>query len=161
MRGNFDYSSFESWAKGFSSKLRQSKPEDMLISWLEDLGDMVVGAVKEKTPVGDYSDKLVEFTTKDGKAVSFMASQGGRVGGNLRRNWELKSVTRKGSGFEIVIENLTEYAMAVEDGHKTSNGGWVEGQYMLRLTMEEFEPIIKSYVSTKYFEYMSDLLGGK
>lgn len=58
--------------------------------------------------------------------------------GELRRNWQLTKVIKRGDTFEITILNNKDYASYVEYGHTTVNReGWVEGYYMATVTMEE------------------------
>jgi hypothetical protein len=64
--------------------------------------------------------------------------------GNLRNNWKF-TVTKKGDNFYVTIYNPLEYASFVENGHRIvvagQTLGWVEGRFMLKLTMDEMERI--------------------
>lgn len=76
--------------------------------------------------------------------------------GDLRQNWKF-DVVKKGDTYTIFIFNDLEYAGFVENGHRivaapkemswkevTAAGktvGWVEGRFMLKLTMAEMERI--------------------
>ena len=45
--------------------------------------------------------------------------------GELRRNWEISSVVRKGADLVVYLYNSKEYASYVEEGHATRNReGW-------------------------------------
>ena len=48
--------------------------------------------------------------------------------GNLRNNWELSQVYRKGDELYIVLFNPTEYASFIEDGHMQYSR-WVPGEW--------------------------------
>ena len=92
-----------------------------------------VREAKEKTPVGKYPSR-VEFTTKDGKRVSFAVTK--KVGGHLRRNWFFTKVTKTKKGVKTVLYNNVEYAIPVNNGHrvKAKDGrtvGFVKGKHML------------------------------
>lgn len=84
------------------------------------LGLMAVNRVKKITPVAPVN------------------------GGTLKENWR-HSVVRKGDTYIIVVYNQIEYASFVESGHRIVVGGktvgWVEGRFMLKLTMEDMEKI--------------------
>lgn len=62
--------------------------------------------------------------------------------GDLRNNWK-HQVIKKGDMYTIVIYNQKEYASFVELGHRIvvagKTVGWVEGRFMLQMTMVEME----------------------
>ncbi|ANB62120.1 HK97 gp10 family phage protein [Anoxybacteroides amylolyticum] len=64
--------------------------------------------------------------------------------GNLRNNWKYY-VLNKGDTIYIHIYNQTEYASFVENGHRIvvagQTVGWVEGRFMLKLTMNDMQKI--------------------
>ena len=64
--------------------------------------------------------------------------------GDLRQNWK-SNVVKKGDTYTIFIFNDLEYAGFVEDGHRIviagQTVGWVEGRFMLKLTMNEMKRI--------------------
>ncbi|MDQ0412722.1 HK97 gp10 family phage protein [Mesobacillus stamsii] len=64
--------------------------------------------------------------------------------GDLRNNWK-HYVFKRGDTFFIVVYNQVEYASFVEKGHRIvvagQTVGWVEGKFMLKLTMDEMERI--------------------
>lgn len=65
-------------------------------------------------------------------------------GGTLRDNWK-HHVIKRGDDYTILIYNQVEYASFVELGHRIvvagKTVGWVEGRFMLKLTMGEMEQI--------------------
>ena len=89
---------------------------------------MLSKAIKA-TPVGDYP--------------------AGKMGGTLRRGWtageaaqsyaQSLNVVHSGDKYTIEITNPVEYASYVEFGHRTSNGGFVEGRHMLTIAEAEID----------------------
>ena len=61
------------------------------------------------------------------------------VTGNLRRKWKKTPVVKEGNKFTCDVYNPVEYGMYVELGHRTVNGGFVEGQYILRNAANRIE----------------------
>lgn len=71
--------------------------------------------------------------------------------GNLRRQWSIVGPTYTGNAFVIELQNNTEYASYVEDGHRQTPGryvpaigkrlkaSWVPGTHMLMKTMFEVD----------------------
>ena len=81
----------------------------------------LIARVKKLTPVGQYP------------------KGSGRAGGNLRRKWALGEIVSRETLIEGEIINNAEYALPVEEGHKTKSGGFVQGRFMLKKAMMESE----------------------
>lgn len=131
------------------------------------------------TPVGEYGDKLVEFTTKDGKEVSFTAHSN-KVGGTLRRGWTTGKidvpkgeecniadafvyiandidVIKKGRIYIIILSNPVNYASYVEYGHRTPNGiGWVEGQFFMKISEDEMQEELPELLEKKINDFLGE-----
>lgn len=100
--------------------------------------------IKQKTPVGQYTD--------------------GRTGGTLRNGWAIGQITQKGNSYTIEIINPVEYASYVEYGHRQTPGrfvpaigkklkkSWVRGRFMMTLSINEIEMQIPSIVTAKVWE---------
>ncbi|MCI6691525.1 MAG: HK97 gp10 family phage protein [Clostridium sp.] len=97
-----------------------------------------VAYAKENTPVGLYSNQ-VNFTTKDGKEVSFTIKNE-RQGGFLRGKWRVTRTSKSKKGVSKTIYNNVDYASHVNYGHRIVNKfketiGWVKGQFILEKTI--------------------------
>ena len=91
----------------------------------KELAARLLALVIPRTPVGDYPKET------------------GKEGGTLRRGWTAGKETtpgayakslpveKSGNYYIIRVINPVEYASYVEFGHRTVNGGFVEGQYFL------------------------------
>ena len=148
--GNVDFRDLENFKKKLEENLSDDQVDLFIESCAKELAARLLAKVIKRTPVGDYS-KPVNFTTKDGKQVSF-TPKSGKKGGTLRRGWtagksqsatayanSLK-VNHFGDVYVIEIINPVEYAPYVEYGHRTRGGdGWVEGRFMLTISSQEIE----------------------
>lgn len=145
----FDFSQFEAFASKFNKSLQE---ENFLMDVMSKLGNVMIRTVKENTPEGQYDGKVF-FVTTNGKLAVF---DGGakKTGGTLRRNWTLDGVSKDGGGYVVTISNNTEYAGYVEHGHRTVNGGWVEGRFFLKITMEDIMAQLPSIVGPMYQSYL-------
>lgn len=158
--GKMDYKAFEKMANNFEEAVKKDIGEQLVTDILLEVGNKVLAKTKKRTPVGQYSgqvsfmanipEKQVNFTTKAGKKVSFKAKARTRqvrfsnsktqVGGTLRKGWYITGVKKNGNKLFILIYNNVEYASFVEYGHrKRNNKGWVEGRFMLTISMKEVE----------------------
>ena len=148
----FYYDEFLKFAKNFHKTLQE---ENFIIDVMNRLGNLMVTTVKEKTPVGQYDTKV--YFVRGGKLMVFEAEgSAARQGGHLRRNWVLDGVSKEGDGYVVTISNNVEYASFVENGHRSygKKTKWVEGQFFLKLTMEEIMEQLPKVVGPEYEAYL-------
>ena len=90
--------------------------------------------------------------------------------GNLRKMWSagdnlLFTVERVGSGFEVTFINEARaetedgfmYGLAVNDGHKSRNGGWVMGRFFVENSIDLTKPKIEQLVMTELQKWWENL----
>ena len=145
----FFFEEFEQFAANFHKTLQE---ETFVIDVMNHLGNIMIREVKAKTPVGQYGGSV--FFVKGGK---LLVSEGGtkRTGGHLRRNWILDGCTKEGDAYVVTISNNVEYASYVENGHRTADhSGWVEGQFFMKITMDEIMDQLPAIVGPAYKEYL-------
>lgn len=82
--------------------------------------------------------------------------------GDLRNHWK-HQVVKNGDSYIITIYNDLEYASFVENGHRIVIGGqtvgWVEGKFMLKLTMDEMERLAPNMWKKEIEKEMRGLFG--
>lgn len=83
--GNFDFSEFKKLAEAFQTTLDQRAIDRFMQDFLMEMAMRSMRKIKKRTPVGETGD--------------------------LRRNWQLGQVVRKGDAYEIEIFNNTHYAL--------------------------------------------------
>lgn len=155
--GSFDFSEFKAFADKLDRAVKADEAMQFKIEVMQEIANRFLALTKEKTPVGQYDDGWVEFTTKEGEDVRFWASAHGKQGGLLRRNWEITNVTPKGKNLLVTLFNNTYYAGWVNNGHRLVNGSWLEGQFFLELSLEEIEQIMPKLVGKRYEEFMKKI----
>ena len=96
---SMDFKEFQDLLDSF--KEVQKQHEAFLRKFLTEMGMRALAQTKKLTPVDT---------------------------GNLRNNWELSQVYRKGDELYIVLFNPTEYASFIEDGHMQYSR-WVPGEW--------------------------------
>lgn len=128
--GHVDSSQLREFVQRVQTELGATKMELFLESCAKELAARLLTKTIRRTPVGQYAH---------------------RVGGTLRRGWTAEqqqnvtayvnslNVTRNGGVYTIEIVNPVEYAPYVEFGHRTRNGGWVEGLFMLTISEQEVQ----------------------
>lgn len=139
--GSFDLSEMENLAKTF----KKATDERIVDRWIRDfLLEMAYRAdrkIKKRTPVGI----------------------GTPTPGNLRRNWQVGKVVKKGNAYEVEIFNNVEYAPYVEYGHRTGKDltEWVEGRFMMTISMKEIEKQLPKYIEKQQIELLENLMNGR
>ena len=107
----FDYKELKKYCEGFEKATEDL--ENFLTDFLQEEGEWVLGAVKDRTPVDT---------------------------GNLRRNWRITDVTRNVDTLEFELVNDADYASYIELGHTTrSRDKWIEGRYMATISIAKLE----------------------
>ena len=139
-------------------KLTQQDRNTFIAGCAKEIGARLLAKVKKRTPVGKYSNS-VNFTTKDGKQVSFTAKTG-RTGGNLRRNWTVGEIMKIGSVYKVEIVNPVEYSSYVEHGHRTADHmGWVQGRFMLTISEQEVLKLTPQLLEARLEQYLRGIMG--
>lgn len=159
--GDFDFSEFEKLTKAFQKTLDERVIERFLRDFLMEMAMRALRKIKKRTPVGVYSNE-VSYTTRGGKEVRFTAKKG-KTGGQLRSAWEVGRIEKRGSSFNVEIYNNTHYASFVEYGHRTGKDltGWVEGRFMLTISMQEIERELPKYLEKRMVELLNDIMNGR
>lgn len=102
----------------------------------------ILADAKQNTPVGKYGKKKGKKSKKGKKEQKGEKDEKGdngkkgrtakRVGGTLKKGWKISQYPKTaGCVTTIEISNPVHYASYVEHGHKTRNGGFVQGKFML------------------------------
>lgn len=106
---------------------------DEHVDAMQSLGKRINKAIThELNQLGnEWLGKTIDYTPHD---TGFLASgaQGNRHAGDGKGGWHFLGVKREGGTTHIELVNQTRYAAAVEYGHRTINGGFVKGYYMLK-----------------------------
>ncbi|WP_282804576.1 HK97 gp10 family phage protein [Clostridium tetani] len=142
--GSFDYSDFKNMAKRFNKALDERVIERWIREFLLAMAFRAERKIKKRTPVGVYPEGS------------------GKTGGNLRRNWQVRSIEKHGDSYVVEIFNNTEYASYVEYGHRTrDHKGWVEGRFMATISMQEIERQLPRFLEKKQVELLEQILNGR
>ncbi|MEG0297620.1 MAG: HK97 gp10 family phage protein [Clostridium sp.] len=106
----------------------------------------------------DYSKFLNEFVLK--VAMDCLSRTKKRTPVDtteLRRNWFITEVIRKGNDFIVYLYNKKDYATFVEYGHTTRNReDWVEGYYMATISIEELERKLPGRFEKEFTRFMKE-----
>lgn len=107
----------------------------------------------------EFNKFIFDFLTKN--ALEALAKTKKRTPvdtGELRRNWEVTRIVKRGDELVVYLYNGKDYASYVEEGHATRNReGWVEGYYMATISIEEVERNIPKRFDREFIRFMAEL----
>ena len=88
------------------------------------------------------------------------------TGGNLRDNWSVLPIEKKGNDYIVTVINNAQYASYVEYGHRQTPGrfvpalglrlkqSWVPGRYMLTISTQELEQQAPKLIEQKLYQFL-------
>lgn len=147
-----DFSQFEKFAKSWQDTYEDF--DNFIKVFLLEMALRAVAKIKPRTPVDTGA-------LRNTWGIGDQALQVGRTTEQAKSAFEQKatidSVNVVGNNFEITIWNLMDYASFVEFGHRTPGGGWVEGRFMMTISIDEvarqiparFNKAFKTYLASK------------
>jgi hypothetical protein len=181
--GNVDYKQLQRFQKQME-QMQKKELDKFCEEAAKELAARLLGKVIRRTPVGEYN-QAVNFTTKDGKEVSFN-QKSSKIGGVLRRGWTTKTereaelsaafgrgsntreyinslkIVREGNDFVIEIINPVHYASYVEFGHRSANHEkWIEGKFMLTISEREVDSIAPVVLEQKLLLHLKECMNVK
>ncbi len=151
--GRCDYSGLRAFKNAFQ-KLSGAEMDALCVECSKALAARLLSLVIPATPVGQYP------------------AGSGKKGGTLRRGWGANTkggaagyaaslpVQKAGNTYTVEIINPVEYASYVEFGHRTVNGGWVDGQYMLTISEEKLKRIAPSVLEKMVLKKLREVCDG-
>lgn len=149
--GKVDYKQLEELQQNIKRLSDKINMDAFCEDCCKELAARLLALVIPKTPVGKYPKGL------------------GKKGGTLRRGWGAKNgsssheyaqslmVRKSGGMYMVEIINPIEYASYVEFGHRTVNGGWVPGKFMLTISEEKLKTIAPKVLEKKLQDYLKEV----
>lgn len=129
-----------------------------------ELAARLLRKVKQRTPVGDYSDTWE--LENDGENKFLVESD--RKGGELRRAWSCGTVHQFDRTYVVEVENSKFYASYVEFGHRQTPGryvpainkklkkAWSPGRFMLTISENEIKDIAPTLLERKIHKFLGE-----
>ncbi len=139
--GRFDPQSMRDFQQNLE-KINQGEVDAFLKKCAKELAAILLRLVIKRTPIGHYP------------------RSSGKQGGTLRRGWNGNNliVRHEGNNYIVEITNPVEYASYVEYGHRTVNGGWVDGQLMMTISENQLKTIAPKVLENKLKNFLGGVL---
>jgi len=147
----FDFTEFKEFADHFDDMLND---KNFLLDVANELGNGMLGALKNNTPVGQYDGAV--FFVRGGKLMKFEPKEAvKKSGGHLARSWFLSPAIQMGDEILVEATNNVEYGPYVNNGHRTADhSGWVEGQFFVEASMDEVEANLDPILMNRFLNYL-------
>lgn len=157
--GKFSVSGMQKLQKQLN-KIQQSDVETLIVECAEKLAQEFLKKVKKRTPVGDYSgNSYVCSDSETGRSHKGSKIKGKR-GGTLINSWKIGEIQKINNMYSVEIINDAKnekgqsYASYVEYGHRTKNGGFTEGHFMLTFSEQEIENIAPKFIEARIKKFL-------
>ncbi|MED4377982.1 HK97 gp10 family phage protein [Schinkia azotoformans] len=159
VRGGMEFSEFKQLADRFHHILDNNVVDLFLKEILLDMAKKLVSKTKRKTPVNT---------------------------GLLRESWQIGHIEQRGNNYMVEVYSEIEYASFVENGFRAhwvpgewkanqfvydpnaktgmqvgKKGGWVQGKFMMTLSVKEIEREMPRFLERKQTEFLNRLLNGR
>ena len=158
------YKEFQDFTKKVE-ELNRVKKEEFLEACCKELAARLLAKVIKRTPVGVYEEKVggtlrrgwTAEKTGNSKRDTTQAMYENMFGAEqkvYRKNMDVRKV---GNTYIIDITNYVEYAMYVENGHRTrDHKNWVPGRFMLTISENELRTVTPQILERKLKKFLED-----
>ncbi|ALA07353.1 hypothetical protein OSIRIS_12 [Brevibacillus phage Osiris] len=160
MAGSFDMGDFERLAKAFQKANDERVVERFIRDFLLEMAYRAERKIKKRTVVGPTGD--------------------------LKKSWRVGKIEKRGNNYMVEIFSNLDYASFVEYGFRShwvpgrwegnqfvydpaaktgmqvgEKGGWVEGRFMMTISMKEIEKELPRYLEKRQTELLNDIMNGR
>lgn len=145
MGKSFDTSGLKKLRDNLQKEFSEQKSQQFMEDCTNKLAKEFIEKVKDRTPVGDYSGNSYVCNPSATGRSHKGSKVNGKRGGTLLHSWEIGEVKKNGNVYTVEVINNAKndkgvpYGSYVEYGHRTKNGGFTEGHFMMSFTKEEIE----------------------
>ncbi|WP_138751805.1 HK97 gp10 family phage protein [Paenibacillus sinopodophylli] len=157
--GLFDISALEKMVKDLQQDIDSGVVDRFVRDLISELGMRTLARIKQRTPVGN---------------------------GQLRNSFQIGSVVKTSTGYEVEVFTNLEYASFVENGFRAhwvpghwvgntfvyesgaktgmqvgKKGGWVPGRFMVKISVNEIEEMLPDFLARKQKRFLERLMNGR
>ena len=156
----FDYKQFEEYTKKVESATKEF--DNWLKTFLLQQAQRCIARTKQRQNALGLVDTgfMINAWYVGDEAKVIQKGKNGKYTSNydsaFANQATINSVKQVGDTLEIEVGNIAEYASYVEYGHSTRNGGWVEGGFMLTISIDEIEQAMPSRFNTELIKFLKN-----
>lgn len=155
MKNGFDYSQFEQFVKNYDKIYEEFQV--WLKTFLLQQAQRVVANAKRRTPVDTGFLRAAYFIGNEAKALRRKeGTYENDYKSAFARKADITDIQVVGDTLQVTISNEAEYASYVEWGHSTKAGGWIEGHFMLSISISEVENAMPTRFNRAFMKFMKE-----
>lgn len=175
MKCNVDYEELQKLADRIEKMSKQKEVDALCSAIANEIASRLLRKVIKRTPVGksQYVDLLVWKKTSKGTKVVKNKDGTPKIkpkkvytGGTLKGAWDVSGISKKLNLIEVEVYNNIFYASYVEYGHRQTSGryvpaigkklksSWVDGKFMMTVSVQEIKQSANSIVEKRLNEYL-------
>lgn len=141
-KNDFDFSQFEEYIKKFEKM--QKEFDTWLKTFLLQQAQRCIARTKTRQRGAGLIDTgfMINAWVVGNEAKVIKKGDDGKFTSDYASTFASKASINdvqmgQGGNLQITLGNIAEYASFVELGHSTRNGGWVNGGFMLTISLDE------------------------
>ena len=147
--------------KNLEKRLGQLDKAD-LDQFCRQMANDLAGRLLRKVIKRTVPGQIPPYATEEAKSKYWS----GYTSGNLRDNWSVLPIEKRGNDYIITVINNAQYASYVEYGHRQTPGryvpalglrlkkSWVPGRYMLTISTQELQQQAHKLIEQKLYQFL-------
>lgn len=155
MAKEFDFSEFEKYVKNFEKATNEF--DTFLKKFLLQQAQRAIASAKKRTPVDTGALRASWGIGNQTIALKSNIDSEGHENVTLdMENSTVVDITVVGDNLEVTIWNGMEYASYVEYGHTTTNGNWVDGYFMLTISIDTVQRAMPGRFQKAFMQFLKE-----
>lgn len=151
----FDYEEFEKYVRNFEKMTKDF--EKFLKTFLLEQAQRCVNEAKKNTPVDTGALRASWGIGSQTLVLKSSLDEFGKQNVSIdTENSTIADISVVGDNFEVTIWNGMEYASYVEYGHRTTGGGYVQGVFMLTISIDKVSRAIPSRFQRAFKQFLNE-----
>lgn len=152
---NFDYKDFEEYVTKFEKMTRDF--ETFLKTFLLQQAQRCINEAKKNTPVDTGALRASWGIGSQTLVLKSSLDEFGKQNVSIdTENSTIADISVVGDNFEVTIWNGMDYASYVEYGHRTTSGGFVQGVFMLTISIDKVSRAMPSRFQTAFKQFLKE-----
>lgn len=148
----FDFKEFEKYVKNFEKMTNEFNT--FLKTFLLKQAQRCVANAKRKTPV-DTGAMRASWGIGAQKIALRQVGNTGKMEIDPE-NSTIADINVVGNNFEVTIWNGMDYSSYIEFGHSTRGGNWVDGYFILTISIDEIEKAMPSRFQSAFNQFLKE-----
>ena len=159
-KDGFDYSQFEKFVTKYDKMTKDF--ENWLKTFLLQQAQRCIARTKQRQRGLDLIDTgfMINAWTIGNEAKAIKKGKDGKFTSDFDSAFAneatINSVKQVGNSLEIELGNIADYSSYVEWGHTSRGGTWVDGGFMLTISIDEIERAMPTRFQREFIQFLKE-----